>query len=141
MPDGDFLRDLPDPTALTDDELNAEIDERLREAAVIAEQLAAEREGLTDRGRHWRMRATTARAAIEAQARTLKAERLRRRARRHDAKRAAQQQHQERMAAEAAIRRQQKAAVNLAVRFQAAAKRALPAETYRRLLEEAQADA
>jgi hypothetical protein len=141
MPDGDFFHDLPDPTALSDDELNAEIDGRLREAGVINEQLAAEREGLTDRGRSWRMRAVTARAAIEAQARTLKAERLRRRARRHDAKKAARQQHQERMAAEAARRGEQKAAVNFAVRFQIAAKRVLPAETYRHLLDEAQADA
>jgi hypothetical protein len=138
---GDFLTDLPDPASLSDEELQAQIDERLQAAIAIQQQLTAEGNGFTDRGRAWRARATTARAKLEAEIKVLRGERGRRRDRRQAEQSERRRQHQERMLAESAKRAEQRTTLHLAMQFQATAKRMLPRETYRQILAAARPEA
>lgn len=127
----DFQTDLPDPATLSETELVVQIDERRAILTSIDQQLRAEGTGFTDRGRHWRARATTARAAIEGQIKILHRELGRRQFERRSARRERQLRYQETIA----IGRAAKITQTDAVRFQAAAKAMLPREQYRAILD------
>lgn len=129
--------EMPDPAGMTDDELRAQLEERQRAANMIRDQIAADQARVTDRGRHWRARATTARAGFKAQVKELRRELERRRQDANFSRRAEAHATRDRFLAEAKARRE----LNLAMRFQAAAKRMLPRDTYHEILAIAQAEA
>jgi hypothetical protein len=127
----------PDPSGLSDAEIEARAVSLREQIRAIKEQLRDEETGLHSRGLSWRKRAVWRRDRLRQALRPLEREMARRqepqRLARFEQRRAAAI-----AAAEAAAAKHLRAE---GVRFQAAARRALAPEVYQRILEEARADA